>query len=58
MLTDEQIDAILHAARALRPETSWNLRGHALEQADDNTPRVSVPTQEEIASYLANQEHT
>lgn len=45
---------ILQAAQLLRPGTAWNLRGDVLEQALDNTPRVSVPSQKEINTLLAD----
>lgn len=44
---------ILDVARKLRPNTAWNLRGDVLEQALDESPRVSVPTKQEIDEYLA-----
>jgi hypothetical protein len=56
MLTTDQIDQILHAACSLRPGTAWNMRGNVLEQAIDDKPRVTVPSQEEIENFLANQE--
>ena len=39
---------ILQAVRKLRPGTVWNLRGEILEQVEDGSPRVSVPTKEEL----------
>lgn len=43
---------ILQAARQLRPGTAWNLRGSVLEQADDGTPRVTVPTLAELQPVM------
>lgn len=43
---------ILQAARQLRPGTSWNLRGDILEQAEDGTERVSIPTPEELQNCI------
>ncbi len=36
------------AATILRPGTAWNQRGDVLEQADDDSPRVSIPTEKEL----------
>lgn len=44
---------IIKAATALRPGTFWNLRGDVLEQADDTSARVQVPTKAEIDAYFA-----
>lgn len=43
---------ILQAARQLRPGTVWNLRGDSLEQVEDGSPRVDIPTLEEIQTVL------
>lgn len=53
-MTEEQTDAIIRAARMLRPGTAWNMLGEDLTQADDDAPRVTVPTKSEIDAYLAN----
>lgn len=51
------IQATMWALQQLRPGTSWNIRGEVIEQAEDNTPRVAVPTLDEIkaaaSSYTA-----
>lgn len=39
---------IVEAAAQLRPGTAWNLRDGQIEQADDGTPRVDPPTEEEL----------
>lgn len=44
---------ITQAARILRPGTSWNWDGKTLTQAEDGTPRVSVPTDKELEPLLA-----
>lgn len=43
---------ILQAARQLRPGTSWNLRDGALEQVNDDSPRVEVPTLDELNAVM------
>lgn len=43
---------ILDAVTLLRPGTKWNLSGNSLTQAIDDSPRVSVPTWEEIQTIL------
>lgn len=47
---------ILQIVRALRPNTAWNMIGIwpdvIIIQAADNTPRVSVPTSDEITAYI------
>lgn len=43
---------ILEAVARLRPGTAWNLSGNVLTQAEDGTPRVSIPTQEEIEAEM------
>lgn len=43
---------IIDAVMILRPGTYWNLRGDVLEQAEDGTPRVTIPTWEEINAVL------
>lgn len=45
---------ILQAARKLRPGTAWNLQGDRLEQAEDGTPRVEIPTMEEINECISS----
>ena len=45
---------ILQAARKLRPGTSWCYDGKTktLTQAEDGTPRVTVPTVEELGPVM------
>ena len=43
---------LFEAAAYLRPGTLWNLRGTVLEQAEDGTPRVSVPTIDELNAVI------
>src|SRR4029077_16436241 len=43
---------ILKAAAVLRPGTSWNLRSGVLEQAEDGTARVAVPTPAELQPVM------
>lgn len=49
---------ITEAAAKARPGTAWNLRGDKLEQADDGTPRVSVPTMAELQPLLDSDLYT
>lgn len=48
---------ILQAAKLLRPDASWNLRAGMLEQAEDGTPRVSLPTTEELQPLLLSDKY-
>lgn len=43
---------ILKAASTLRPGTAWNLTGDVLSQAIDGTPRVLVPTMQELQPVM------
>ncbi len=43
---------ILQATRKLRPGTAWHLRGGKLLQAEDGTPRVSIPTTAELQAVM------
>lgn len=43
---------ILQAARILRPGTSWIFSAEVLSQAEDGTPRVTVPTLSELQSVM------
>ncbi len=47
-------DTILRAVCRLRPGTAWNIRDGALEQAEDNSPRVSTPSAAEIESAISS----
>lgn len=40
------------AAQKRYPGTAWNLRGDVLEQADDGSPRVDVPSLKELQSLM------
>jgi hypothetical protein len=45
---------IVEAAALLRPGTAWNYDDiHGLVQAEDVTPRVSVPTMDELQALMA-----
>lgn len=48
---------ILTAARTLRPGTAWVLQGSVLSQAIDGTPRVTVPSKEELDTCMAKEAH-
>lgn len=41
------------AAAILRPGTAWNMRGNSLEQAEDGTDRVTIPTEGELNAEIA-----
>lgn len=43
---------IVQAASKLRPGTAWNWDGETLTQAVDGTPRVAVPTMEELQPII------
>lgn len=43
---------ILQAARKLMPGTAWTLRGDVLEQAEDGTPRVGVPSESDLQALI------
>ena len=43
---------ITEAAAKLRPGTAWNHNGKELIQADDGTPRVSVPSISELSALI------
>lgn len=51
---------ILQAVQILRPGTAWNYRGcddgtFILEQAIDGSPRVDIPSQEELDVVMNDQ---
>lgn len=46
---------ITEAASILRSGTAWNYSGTVLTQADDGTPRVSVPEQFELDALIAKE---
>ena len=43
----------VEAAAKLRPGTAWNQRGDVLEQATDDAPRVSIPSEGELIAEIA-----
>lgn len=43
---------ITEAAAKVHPGTAWNLRGDKLEQANDGTPRVDVPSNDELQPLM------
>ncbi len=40
-MTTEQIELVFGYLRAQYPGIAWNLRGDVIEQAEDDTPRVT-----------------
>lgn len=43
---------ITEAAAKLCPGTAWNLRGDQLEQAEDGSPRVDVPSLDQLQPLM------
>ncbi len=49
---------ILQAARILRPGSSWNFNDGKLVQAEDSTPRVKVPSDDELKTLMDSDKYS